>query len=139
MLWFTSLLAHFTGKLVERTMMRRYGVENVNDHFISFNTICDATQVFSLLHSIGFVFFMTMICLWSIIVEHLIVCWRVFDFIIKFLRHLSVFLPLFMFRYRNLACGHYFWHICIKELFVLLMLYLDQVFREGFVEEKENR
>ncbi|XP_057493289.1 LOW QUALITY PROTEIN: 4-hydroxy-3-methylbut-2-enyl diphosphate reductase, chloroplastic [Actinidia eriantha] len=32
------------GKLVERTMMRRYGVENVNDHFISFNTICDATQ-----------------------------------------------------------------------------------------------
>ena len=25
--------------------MRRYGVENINDHFISFNTICDATQV----------------------------------------------------------------------------------------------
>ncbi|XP_061978852.1 4-hydroxy-3-methylbut-2-enyl diphosphate reductase, chloroplastic-like [Populus nigra] len=33
------------GKLVERTMMRKYGVENINDHFISFNTICDATQV----------------------------------------------------------------------------------------------
>ncbi|EOX98549.1 4-hydroxy-3-methylbut-2-enyl diphosphate reductase isoform 2 [Theobroma cacao] len=32
------------GKLVERTMMRKYGVENVNDHFLSFNTICDATQ-----------------------------------------------------------------------------------------------
>nr|AUZ98424.1 4-hydroxy-3-methylbut-2-enyl diphosphate reductase [Trachyspermum ammi] len=32
------------GKLVERTMMRKFGVENVNNHFISFNTICDATQ-----------------------------------------------------------------------------------------------
>ncbi|XP_050231725.1 4-hydroxy-3-methylbut-2-enyl diphosphate reductase, chloroplastic [Mercurialis annua] len=32
------------GKLAEKTMMRRYGVENVNEHFISFNTICDATQ-----------------------------------------------------------------------------------------------
>ncbi|KAG5389738.1 hypothetical protein IGI04_031279 [Brassica rapa subsp. trilocularis] len=32
------------GKLIERTMMRKYGVENVNGHFISFNTICDATQ-----------------------------------------------------------------------------------------------
>lgn len=32
------------GKLVERTMMCKYGVENVNDHFLSFNTICDATQ-----------------------------------------------------------------------------------------------
>ncbi|KAL8542848.1 hypothetical protein ACS0TY_003655 [Phlomoides rotata] len=32
------------GKLVERTMMRKNGVENINDHFISFNTICDATQ-----------------------------------------------------------------------------------------------
>ncbi|XWS63034.1 hypothetical protein CRYUN_Cryun06bG0062100 [Craigia yunnanensis] len=32
------------GKLVGRTMMKKYGVENVNDHFISFNTICDATQ-----------------------------------------------------------------------------------------------
>lgn len=28
------------GKLVERTMMRKFGVENVNNHFISFNTIC---------------------------------------------------------------------------------------------------
>lgn len=26
-------------------MMQKYGVENVNSHFISFNTICDATQV----------------------------------------------------------------------------------------------
>lgn len=32
------------GKLVERTIMQKFGVENVNDHFISFNTICDATQ-----------------------------------------------------------------------------------------------
>jgi 4-hydroxy-3-methylbut-2-enyl diphosphate reductase len=32
------------GKLAERTMMQKYGVENVNNHFISFNTICDATQ-----------------------------------------------------------------------------------------------
>ncbi|ONK60172.1 uncharacterized protein A4U43_C08F15160 [Asparagus officinalis] len=32
------------GKLVEKTMMRKYGVENINNHFISFNTICDATQ-----------------------------------------------------------------------------------------------
>jgi len=35
-----------TGKLVQRTMMRKFGVENVNEHFISFNTICNATQVF---------------------------------------------------------------------------------------------
>ncbi|KAF7810955.1 4-hydroxy-3-methylbut-2-enyl diphosphate reductase, chloroplastic [Senna tora] len=33
------------GKLVERTMMRKFGVENINEHFLSFNTICDATQV----------------------------------------------------------------------------------------------
>ncbi|KAK2381898.1 4-hydroxy-3-methylbut-2-enyl diphosphate reductase, chloroplastic [Trifolium repens] len=32
------------GKLVERTMMHKFGVENVNEHFISFNTICNATQ-----------------------------------------------------------------------------------------------
>nr|ABV89582.1 4-hydroxy-3-methylbut-2-enyl diphosphate reductase [Rauvolfia verticillata] len=32
------------GKLIERTMMRKYGVQNINDHFMSFNTICDATQ-----------------------------------------------------------------------------------------------
>ncbi|GMJ12874.1 4-hydroxy-3-methylbut-2-enyl diphosphate reductase, CHLOROPLAST BIOGENESIS 6 [Hibiscus trionum] len=32
------------GKLVERTMMQKYGVTNVGDHFLSFNTICDATQ-----------------------------------------------------------------------------------------------
>ncbi|TYK13630.1 4-hydroxy-3-methylbut-2-enyl diphosphate reductase [Cucumis melo var. makuwa] len=33
------------GKLMEKTMMRKYGVENINEHFISFNTICNATQV----------------------------------------------------------------------------------------------
>ncbi|KAL3814164.1 hypothetical protein ACJIZ3_015432 [Penstemon smallii] len=32
------------GKLLERTMMRKFGVENVDNHFMSFNTICDATQ-----------------------------------------------------------------------------------------------
>ncbi|EPS61639.1 hydroxymethylbutenyl diphosphate reductase, partial [Genlisea aurea] len=32
------------GKLAERTMMRKFGVENLNGHFMSFNTICDATQ-----------------------------------------------------------------------------------------------
>ncbi|KAK9056754.1 hypothetical protein SSX86_024117 [Deinandra increscens subsp. villosa] len=32
------------GKLVERTMMSKYGVESSTEHFISFNTICDATQ-----------------------------------------------------------------------------------------------
>ncbi|KAJ4762586.1 hypothetical protein LUZ62_072961 [Rhynchospora pubera] len=32
------------GKLAERTMMQKFGVENINNHFISFNTICDATQ-----------------------------------------------------------------------------------------------
>ncbi|PKA49618.1 4-hydroxy-3-methylbut-2-enyl diphosphate reductase, chloroplastic [Apostasia shenzhenica] len=32
------------GKLVERTIMGKYGVENINKHFVSFNTICDATQ-----------------------------------------------------------------------------------------------
>lgn len=33
------------GKLVESTMMRKYGVENINKHFISANTVCDAAQV----------------------------------------------------------------------------------------------
>eukprot|EP00249_Psilotum_nudum_P019527 c27297_g1_i1 orf=346-1809(+) len=32
------------GKLFEKTMMQKYGVDNINDHFMSFNTICDATQ-----------------------------------------------------------------------------------------------
>jgi len=32
------------GKLLEKTMMQKYGVEIINDHFMSFNTICDATQ-----------------------------------------------------------------------------------------------
>ncbi|HEY9725285.1 MAG TPA: 4-hydroxy-3-methylbut-2-enyl diphosphate reductase [Chroococcales cyanobacterium] len=32
------------GKLFERTMMRKYGPVNLNEHFQSFNTICDATQ-----------------------------------------------------------------------------------------------
>lgn len=36
-----------SGKLVEKTMMRKYGIENINEHFQSFNTICDATQVVS--------------------------------------------------------------------------------------------
>ncbi|MEB3162144.1 MAG: 4-hydroxy-3-methylbut-2-enyl diphosphate reductase [Prochlorothrix sp.] len=32
------------GKLFERTMMQRYGTANLNQHFLAFNTICDATQ-----------------------------------------------------------------------------------------------
>ncbi|KAI8532932.1 hypothetical protein RHMOL_Rhmol11G0256500 [Rhododendron molle] len=32
------------GKLAERTIMRKYGVKNLNEHFIGFNTICYATQ-----------------------------------------------------------------------------------------------
>lgn len=32
------------GKLVERTMMQKYGPAALNQHFMSFNTICDATQ-----------------------------------------------------------------------------------------------
>jgi 4-hydroxy-3-methylbut-2-enyl diphosphate reductase len=32
------------GKLFEHTMMRKYGPEHLNRHFMSFNTICDATQ-----------------------------------------------------------------------------------------------
>ncbi|KAL2651325.1 hypothetical protein R1flu_019453 [Riccia fluitans] len=32
------------GKLLERAMLQKYGVENTQDHFMSFNTICDATQ-----------------------------------------------------------------------------------------------
>ncbi|KKI98419.1 4-hydroxy-3-methylbut-2-enyl diphosphate reductase [Prochlorothrix hollandica] len=32
------------GKLFERTMMQRYGTGALNDHFLAFNTICDATQ-----------------------------------------------------------------------------------------------
>jgi 4-hydroxy-3-methylbut-2-enyl diphosphate reductase len=32
------------GKLFERTMLKKYGPQALNDHFLSFNTICDATQ-----------------------------------------------------------------------------------------------
>ncbi len=32
------------GKLFERTMMKKYGPSDLNDHFQNFNTICDATQ-----------------------------------------------------------------------------------------------
>jgi 4-hydroxy-3-methylbut-2-en-1-yl diphosphate reductase len=32
------------GKLFERTMMQKYGPDKLNEHFWSFNTICDATQ-----------------------------------------------------------------------------------------------
>lgn len=31
-------------KLFERTIIKKYGPTKVNDHFMSFNTICDATQ-----------------------------------------------------------------------------------------------
>lgn len=32
------------GKLFERTMLAKYGPTELNEHFMSFNTICDATQ-----------------------------------------------------------------------------------------------
>ena len=32
------------GKLFERTMLNKFGPENLNDHFLAFNTICDATE-----------------------------------------------------------------------------------------------
>ncbi|MBR8826656.1 MAG: 4-hydroxy-3-methylbut-2-enyl diphosphate reductase [Gomphosphaeria aponina SAG 52.96 = DSM 107014] len=32
------------GKLFEGTMLKKYGPTQLNDHFMSFNTICDATQ-----------------------------------------------------------------------------------------------
>ena len=32
------------GKLFERTMLKKYGPQELNEHFLSFNTICDATQ-----------------------------------------------------------------------------------------------
>lgn len=32
------------GKLFERTMIQKYGPQSLNEHFLAFNTICDATQ-----------------------------------------------------------------------------------------------
>ena len=32
------------GRLFERTLLRRYGPTDLNEHFLAFNTICDATQ-----------------------------------------------------------------------------------------------
>jgi 4-hydroxy-3-methylbut-2-en-1-yl diphosphate reductase len=32
------------GKLFEHTMLKKYGPQVLNEHFLSFNTICDATQ-----------------------------------------------------------------------------------------------
>ena len=32
------------GKLFERVVIRKYGPQSVDEHFMSFNTICDATQ-----------------------------------------------------------------------------------------------
>eukprot|EP00746_Dinoflagellata_sp_MGD_P000473 gnl/MRDRNA2_/MRDRNA2_100840_c0_seq1.p1 gnl/MRDRNA2_/MRDRNA2_100840_c0~~gnl/MRDRNA2_/MRDRNA2_100840_c0_seq1.p1 ORF type:complete len:739 (+),score=133.39 gnl/MRDRNA2_/MRDRNA2_100840_c0_seq1:333-2219(+) len=32
------------GKLFERTMIRKYGPQEINNHFLAFNTICDATE-----------------------------------------------------------------------------------------------
>lgn len=35
------------GKMLERTMMEKYGPAELNDHFLLMDTICDATQVCS--------------------------------------------------------------------------------------------
>ncbi len=32
------------GRLFEKTMLRKYGPSQLNDHFLAFNTICDATE-----------------------------------------------------------------------------------------------
>lgn len=32
------------GRLFERTLLQRYGPQKLNEHFMAFNTICDATQ-----------------------------------------------------------------------------------------------
>jgi 4-hydroxy-3-methylbut-2-enyl diphosphate reductase len=32
------------GKLFEHTMLQKYGPQSLNEHFLAFNTICDATQ-----------------------------------------------------------------------------------------------
>jgi len=32
------------GRWFDRTLLRRYGPDAINDHFLAFNTICDATQ-----------------------------------------------------------------------------------------------
>ena len=32
------------GRLFEKTMLSRYGPKHLNDHFLAFNTICDATE-----------------------------------------------------------------------------------------------
>ncbi len=32
------------GKLFEQIMLKKYGPTKLNEHFMSFNTICDATQ-----------------------------------------------------------------------------------------------
>ena len=32
------------GKVFERTMLKKFGPEKLNNHFLAFNTICDATE-----------------------------------------------------------------------------------------------
>ena len=32
------------GRLFEKTMLRKYGPAELNEHFLAFNTICDATE-----------------------------------------------------------------------------------------------
>jgi len=32
------------GKVFEKTMLKKFGPENLNSHFLAINTICDATE-----------------------------------------------------------------------------------------------
>ena len=44
----TTMLRNETtaiGKLIERTMMEKYGPANLKQHYMVMDTICDATQV----------------------------------------------------------------------------------------------
>jgi 4-hydroxy-3-methylbut-2-enyl diphosphate reductase len=43
------------GQLMQKTMMKKYGPSEVNNHYMEFDTICDATQVRTHTHVCSFV------------------------------------------------------------------------------------